>query len=46
MTNATDWAHLQAPSLADLEALARVPYLGEKRVRLYGADVLKTLDEA
>lgn len=25
-TNATDWAHLQAPSLADLEALAHEAY--------------------
>jgi ribonuclease D len=37
---------LAAAPPADLEALARVPYLGEKRARLYGADVLKALAEA
>jgi len=37
---------LAAAPPADLEALARVPYLGEKRARLYGADVLKTLTGA
>ena len=37
---------LAAAPPADLEALARVPYLGEKRARLYGADILKALAEA
>jgi len=31
---------------ADLEALGRVPYLGEKRVRLYGEELLRVLRDA
>ena len=37
---------LAATPPPDLEALARVPYLGEKRVRLYGEALLQTLAEA
>ena len=37
---------LAATPPPDLGALARVPYLGEKRVRLYGEALLKILAEA
>lgn len=37
---------LAAAPPADLEALARVPYLGEKRVRLYGEALLRVLADA
>jgi ribonuclease D len=37
---------LAATPPADLEALGRVPYLGEKRVRLYGEELLRTLRDA
>ena len=37
---------LAAAPPADLEALGRVPSLGEKRVRLYGEALLKVLAEA
>jgi ribonuclease D len=37
---------LAAVPPADLEALSRVPYLGEKRVRLYGEALLRLLADA
>ena len=37
---------LAAAPPADLEALGRVPSLGEKRVRLYGEALLKVLADA
>ena len=37
---------LAAVTPADLEALARVPYLGEKRLRLYGEQLLRVLADA
>ena len=37
---------LAAAPPADLEAVARVPYLGEKRVRLYGEALLRVLADA
>jgi len=37
---------LAAAPPADLEALSRVPYLGEKRVRLHGTAFLKALADA
>ena len=37
---------LAAAPPADLEALRRVPYLGDKRVRLYGEALLRLLAEA
>jgi ribonuclease D len=37
---------LAAAPPADIEALSRVPYLGEKRVRLHGTAFLKALADA
>ena len=37
---------LAATPPADLESLARVPYLGEKRIRLYGEALLRLLADA
>jgi len=37
---------LAATAPTDLEALGRVPYLGEKRVRLYGEELLRVLRDA
>jgi ribonuclease D len=37
---------LAATAPEDLEALGRVPYLGEKRVRLYGEELLRILRDA
>ena len=37
---------LAAEPPPDFEALSRVPYLGEKRVRLYGAALLQLLADA
>ncbi len=37
---------LAATPPADLESLARVPYLGEKRARLYGEELLRVLADS
>jgi len=37
---------LAATPPGDLESLGRVPYLGEKRVRLYGEELLRVLRDA